>query len=110
MNEGLLTYAYNQGITCLVIPDSLKNHIASNLYVDHQGLDSMLRVIRQATYWPDMEGDLQHHRATCKISDNHSLSLPAESMILTPPQGYPFQHTVVKMFQWEGHTYMVQQF
>lgn len=106
VNEGLLTYIYDQGNTRLFIPDSLRNCIASTLHAGHQRLVSMVRRARQAVYWPGMKGDLQHHRATCKSCDIHSPSLSAEPMVLTPPPDYPFQHTVVDMFQWEGHTYM----
>ncbi len=106
MNEGLLTYTYDQGNVRLVVLESLRNQVASNLHASHQGLDSMMRRARQSVYWPGMEGDLLHHRASCESCDIHSPSLPRETMELTPPPDYPFQHTVVDMFQWEGHTYM----
>ena len=102
----LLTYTHDQGCVRLVIPDGLRQQVAANLHAGHQGLDSMLRRARHAVYWPGMEGDLQYHRSTCTSCDVHAPSLPAEGMNLTPPPDYPFQCTVVDMFQMEGHMYM----
>lgn len=106
VSEGLLTYTYDQGYVHLVIPEGLRSRVASNLPVGHQGLDSMLRKARQTVYWPGMEGDIQHCRVLCESCDVHSPSLPQETMELTPSLDYPFQHTVIGMFQREGHTYM----
>ena len=106
MAGDLLTYTFDQGHVRLIIPDGLRQQVAASLHAGHQGLDSMLRRARHSVYWPGMEGDLQHHRASCTSCDVHSPSLPAEAMELTPPPDYPFQSTVVDMFQLDGHMYM----
>ena len=104
--QGLLTYTYDQGCVRLVIPEDLRRQVATNLHAGHQGLDSMLRRARQSVYWPGMEGDLQYQRSSCPTCEVHAPSQPAEPMVITPPPEYPFQHTVVDMFQLEGHMYM----
>lgn len=106
MAGDLLTYTFDQGCVRLVIPDSLRQQVTANLHAGHQGLDSMLRRARHSVYWPGIEGDLQHYRSNCTSCEIHSPSLPAEIMELTPPPDYPFQSTVVDMFQLEGHMYM----
>ena len=50
-------------------------------------------------YWPGIEGDLQHHRATCNSCNVNAPSQPPEPLILTPPPDYPFQQTVADLFQ-----------
>ncbi|MPC22050.1 hypothetical protein E2C01_015056 [Portunus trituberculatus] len=67
----------------------------------------MLRRARQCIYWPGLEGDLQHYRASCTSYETHALSQPSETLIITPPPEYPFQSTVADMFQHERHSYMV---
>ncbi|XP_045101465.1 uncharacterized protein LOC123498425 [Portunus trituberculatus] len=67
----------------------------------------MLRRARQCVYWPGLEGDLQHYRASCTSCETHAPSQPSETLVITPPPEYPFQSTVADMFQHEGHTYMV---
>ena len=104
--NGLLTYTFDQGCVRLLIPDNLRQQVAASLHAGHQGLDSMLRRARHSVYWPGMEGDLQSYRSGCSSCDVHSPSLPAEAMELTPPPDYPFQSTVVDMFQLDGHMYM----
>ena len=66
----------------------------------------MLRRARQSVYWPGIEGDLQNHRSQCTSCDFHSPSLPAEVMKMTPAPEYPFQQTVMDLFQIGGHTYL----
>ena len=106
VNQDLVTYTYDLGCVRLVIPEPLRLQVAANLHAGHQGLDSMLRRARQCVYWPGMEGDLQHCRASCMSCETHAPSQPAETLIITLPPEYPFQSTVADMFQHEGHTYM----
>lgn len=75
VSEGLLTYTYDQGYVCLVIPEGLRSRVASNLPVGHQGLDSMLRKARQTVYWPGMEGNIQHCRVLCESCDTSTAHL-----------------------------------
>lgn len=106
VNQDLVTYTYDLGCVRLVIPEPLRLQVAANLHAGHQGLDSMLQRARQCVYWPGMEGDLQHCRASYTSCETHAPSQPAETFIITPPPEYPFQSTVADMFQHEGHTYM----
>ena len=57
-------------------------------------------------YWPGLEGDLQQHRSSCSICNAHAPSQPPEQLILTPPPEYPFQQTVVDVFQLDGCSYL----
>ena len=102
----LVTYCYNDSCIRLVIPEGLRHQVASHLHAGHQGLDTMLRRARHSVYWPGIEGDLNHHRSRCSSCDAHSPSQPAEVMEMTPAPEYPFQQTVMDLFQLEGHTYM----
>lgn len=104
--EGLVTYTFEQGSVRLVIPVSLRHQVAANLHAGHQGLDSMLRRARQSVYWPGMEGDLQQHRSTCLVCETHAPSQSQEPITLTPPPDYPFQKTVLDLFQLDGRQYM----
>ena len=106
VNQDLVTYTFDQGCVRLVIPEPLRPQVTANLHAGHQGLDSMLRRARQCVYWPGMEGDLQHYRASCTSCETHAPSQPAETLVITPPPEYPFQSTVADMFQHEGYTYM----
>ncbi|XP_076053696.1 protein NYNRIN-like [Oratosquilla oratoria] len=107
VSRGLVTYTYDQGCVRLVIPEALRQRVAASLHASHQGLDSMLRRARQTVYWPEMEGDLQHYRATCNSCNANAPSQPPEPLILTPPPDYPFQQTVADLFQLTGQTYLV---
>ncbi|XP_064115240.1 uncharacterized protein LOC135221370 [Macrobrachium nipponense] len=107
INQDLVTYSVDQGCIRLVIPEDLRRQVAGNLLAGHQGLDSMLRRVRQSVYRPGIEGDLQHHRAQCTSCDEHAPSLPPEEMIHTPPAEYPFQQVVADMFQIDGKVHMV---
>ncbi|XP_063888612.1 uncharacterized protein K02A2.6-like [Scylla paramamosain] len=107
VSQDLVTYTFDQGCVRLVIPEPLRPQVAANLHAGHQGLDSMLRRARQCVYWPGLEGDLQHYRASCTSCETHAPSQPSETLVITPPPEYPFQSTVADMFQHEGHTYMV---
>ena len=102
----LVLYTYEDGYVRLVIPECLRQQIAANLHAGHQGLDSMLRRARQTVYWPGMEGDLQYQRNQCEACNVHTPSLPEEELVLSPPPDYPFQRTVVDMFQLNGYMYM----
>ncbi|XP_066969139.1 uncharacterized protein [Macrobrachium rosenbergii] len=102
----LVTYCFNDSCIRLVIPEGLRHQVAANLHAGHQGLDTMLRRARHSVYWPGIEGDLQHHRSQCTSCDVHSPSLPAEVLRMTPAPEYPFQQTVMDLFQLAGHTYM----
>ena len=102
----LVLYTYEDGYVRLVIPECLRQQIATNLHAGHQGLDSMLRRARQTVYWPGMEGDLQYQRNQCEACNVHAPSLPEEELALSPPPDYPFQRTVVDMFQLNGYMYM----
>ena len=106
VSRGLVTYIYEQGNVRLVIPEGLRRQVAANLHASHQGLDSMLRRARQTVYWPGLEGDLQHHRFSCDVCNAHAPSQPPEPLILTPAPEYPFQQTVVDVFQLDGCTYL----
>ena len=101
-----MTYTYDQGATRLIIPESLRHKVASNLHAGHQGLDSMLRRARQTVYWPGIEGDLQYHRSSCEACNTHAPSQPPETLVLTPAPDYPFQQTVADLFQVNGQTYL----
>lgn len=101
-----MTYKFDQGYVHFVIPKALRQQVAANLHAGHQGLDPMLRRVRQCVYWPGIEGDLQHHRSTCTEYETHAPSQPSETLVMTPPPEYPFQQTVADIFQHEGHMYM----
>lgn len=107
VSRGLVTYAYDQNHPRLVVPENLRQQVAAHLHAGHQGIDSMLRRARQAVYWPGIEGDLRHHRSSCKTCNVHAPSQPPEPLLLTPPPLYPFQQTVVDICQLEGHNYLV---
>ena len=107
VSRGLVTYTFDQNHPRLVIPDALRQQVAAHLHAGHQGVDSMLRRARQAVYWPGIEGDLHHHRSGCDTCNTHAPSQPPEPLLLTPPPDYPFQQTVVDLFQLEGHDYLV---
>ena len=107
VSRGLVTYTYDQGCVRLVIPEALRQRVSASLHASHQGLDSMLRRARQTVYWPGMEGDLQHHRATCDSCNTNAPSQLPEPLLLTPPPEYPFQQTVADIFQLEGQAYLV---
>ncbi|XP_045122674.1 uncharacterized protein LOC123511117 [Portunus trituberculatus] len=107
VSRGLVTYTYDQGCVRLVIPDVLRQRVATSLHASHQGLNSMLRRARQTVYWPGIEGDLQHHRAMCNTCDANAPSQLPEPLILTPSPDYPFQQTVADLFQLGGQTYLV---
>ena len=107
VSRGLVTYAFDQSHLRLVIPEGLRQQVATHLHAGHQGLDSMLRRARQTVYWPGIEGDLQHHRSSCSTCNTHAPSQPHEPLLLTPPPDYPFQQTVVDLCQLDGHAYLV---
>ena len=107
VSRGLVTYAFDDHHLRLVIPETLRQQVASHLHAGHQGLDSMLRRARQAVYWPGIEGDLQHHRSSCATCNTHAPSQPHEPLELTPPPEYPFQQTVIDLCQLNGHAYLV---
>ncbi|XP_064103276.1 uncharacterized protein K02A2.6-like [Macrobrachium nipponense] len=102
----LVTYCFNDSCIHLVIPGGLHHQVTANLHTGHQGLDIMLRRARHSVYWPGIEGELRRHRSQCTSRDAHSPSLPAEVMKMTPAPEYPFQQTVMDLFQLEGLTYM----
>ncbi|XP_063860618.1 uncharacterized protein LOC135100929 [Scylla paramamosain] len=91
-------------VTC--IPDKLRCRVAANLHASHQGLDSMLRRARQTVYWPGLEGDLQHQWSSCDICNAQAPSQSSKPLILMPPPKYPFQQTVVDVFQLDGNSYL----
>ena len=62
--------------------------------------DGLLGRSRQAVYWLSMEGDRQHHKNAC-VTCNINFPLTP-----TSPPWYPFQHTVVDLFQFEGQMYL----
>ena len=97
-----MTYTFDQNHPRLVIPETLHQQVAAHLHAGHQGVDSMLRRARQAVYC-----DLHHHRSGCDKCNTHAPSQPPEPLLLTPPPDYPFQQTVVDLFQLEGHDYLV---
>lgn len=103
VSRGLVTYTFHSNHPRLVIPDLLRKQVAAHLHAGHQGIDSMLRKARQAVYWPGIEGDLRHHRNCCDTCNIQ----PPEPLLFTPPPDYPFQQTVVDLFQLEGHDYIV---
>ena len=107
VSRGLVTYAFDQNHPRLVIPEHLRKQVTAHLHAGHQGIDSMLRRARQAVYWPGIEGDLRHHRASCDACNTHAPSQPPEPLLLTPPPAYPFQQTVMDLFQLEGQDYIV---
>ncbi|XP_076031185.1 uncharacterized protein LOC143019432 [Oratosquilla oratoria] len=90
VSRGLVTYTYDQGCVRLVIPEALRQRVAASLHTSHQGLASMLRRARQTLYWPGMEGDLQHHRATCNSCNTNAPSQPPEPSFSPHPPITPF--------------------
>ena len=82
---GIVTYSFDENHLRLVIPESMRQQMASKLHAGHQGLDSMLRRARQTIYWPGMEGDLQHTRNMCGTCDIHAPAQPPEPLRMTPP-------------------------
>ena len=106
VTEDLVTYTFDQGCVRLVVPESLRQQVATNLHAGHQGTDSMFRRARQSVYWPGMEGDLQHVRMSCPSCETHTPSQPQESMIMATPPEYPFQRTVADLFQSDGQMYL----
>ena len=105
--ENLVTYTYDEGCTRLVIPESLRDKVASNLHCGHQGLDSMLRRARQSVYWPGMVGDLDYFRSKCDTCELHAPSQGREPIVMTPAPEYPFQQVVADLFQLNNRTYVV---
>ena len=95
----LVTYAYDENHMRLVIPENLRQQVATSLHAGHQGLDSMLCRARQTVYWPGMEADLQHQRKRCETCTRHAPAQPAESLVMTPPPQYPFQQAVADLCQ-----------
>lgn len=73
MSGDLVTYTFGQGCVQLVIPESLRYQIATNLHANHQGLHSVLRKARQSVYWPGI-GDLRHHWAICDSCNTNAPS------------------------------------
>lgn len=55
-------------------------------------------------YWPGMEGDLQHHQATCNSCNANMSSQSPQPLILTPLPNYTFQ---ADFFQQGDQTYLV---
>ena len=103
VTQDLITYTFEQECVRLVVPEALHQQVAENFYASHQGLDSMFRRASQCVYWPGMEEDLQQQRRAYGKCETHAPSQPAEIPIIAPPPNYPFQQTVVDMFQQEGH-------
>ncbi|MPC86891.1 hypothetical protein E2C01_081729 [Portunus trituberculatus] len=66
----------------------------------------MLRRVRQAVYWPGIGGNLQHHRDTCIICNTHSPLQADEPLTLMSLPQYPFQHTVLDLFQLNRQVYL----
>ena len=66
-------------------PVALRRRIAVNLHAGHQNLDGMLGRVRQAVYWPGMEGDLQYYRNVYATCNANSSSQAAEPFSPTPP-------------------------
>ena len=58
-------------------------------------------------YWPDIDGDLNYHRASCDTCNTHAPSQPEEPLILTPAPEYPFQKTAADLGQMNGHNYLI---
>lgn len=105
--DDLVTYSFDDGHIRLVVPGCLRRKVAEHLHAGHQGVDSMLRRARQTVYWPGMEADLRHHRASCTNCEEHAPSQPAEPLVMTPPPDYPFQKVALDFFQLNGQTYLV---
>lgn len=80
----VVTYTFEQGNVKLVIPESLRQQVATNLHSGHQGVQSMLRRARQAVYWPGLEADLTHHRSQCETCNTFAPSQHPEPLIMTP--------------------------
>ena len=106
VTDNLVTYTFEEGSVRLVVPEAVRDQIASNLHSGHQGLDSMLRRARHSVYWPGMDGDLQYYRSKCDTCELHAPSQGREPVIMTPPPEYPFQRTVADLFQLDNRMYL----
>ncbi|XP_063846184.1 uncharacterized protein LOC135092003 [Scylla paramamosain] len=102
VSRGLVTYAFEQNHPQLVIPDLLRKQVTTHLHAGHQGIDSMLRRVRQAVYWLGIEGDLRHYRASCDTCKAHAPSQPPSPLLFTPSPSTHFNRLWRTCFSWRG--------
>jgi len=62
IEKGCLLWGYR-----IVIPESLKERILSELHASHMGIIKMKKFARNYFWWPNLDSDIENITSSCKI-------------------------------------------
>ena len=91
----------------VVVPESLRKTVLSDLHSAHQGVSTMIRRAQTIVFWPGMCVDIQTVRSNCSECNRNAPSqpvMPAQeaSLPLTP-----FEQIFADFFYFAGHSYLI---
>ena len=91
----------------MLIPKSLRGQVLEGLHAAHQGTTGMLANARQRFFWPGLDAAIRATRSKCKQCNTNAPSQSSEPSHPTTDPTLPFQHTVMDLFQLQGHSFLV---
>ena len=91
----------------MLIPAALRGRVLEGLHTAHQGVTGMQANARERFFWPGLDAAIRQLRAQCKQCNENAPSQPSETMMLSQPPEFPFQHVVTDFAEIEGHDFLV---
>ena len=92
----------------IVIPQSLRSRVLTDLHASHQGLTRTLRRARQVVYWPHITNDIDNVVRSCEQCRLHASSQAKEPLRATEDRRptLPFESTSADLFSCQGWEYL----
>ena len=92
----------------IVIPQSLRSRVLTDLHASHQGLNRTLRRARHVVYWPHITNDIDNVVRSCEQCRLHTSSQAKKPLRATEDRRptLPFESTSADHFSCQGWEYI----
>ena len=91
----------------VVVPESLRKSVLSNLHSAHQGVTAMESRAQAIVFWPGLTLDIQKTRENCYDCNRNAPSQAPQPTEMVSPPTAPFQQIFADFFEFAGHHYLI---
>ena len=83
----------------IVIPESMREDILTQLHIGHQGIEKTRRLVRESVYWPNISKDIEQICKPCEACQKYQDGNKREPLIPHAVPARPWQFSASDLFE-----------
>ena len=91
---------------CIIIPDSLKQQVLTQLHINHMGIEKMKMLAHESVFWHNINADIEAHIKLCETCLEFQQTQPKEKIMHHDIPSRPWEVIGADIFHFKNKHYL----